>query len=332
MNQRKKLQVFVSSTYTDLHDERQAAVQAILTAGHIPAGMELFAAGDQSQIEVIRQWISESDVFLLILGGRYGSVEPSIGKSYIHLEYEHAVSLNKPLFSLVITEDYLTQKAKTAKDPTSVIEQEHYAQWKAFKATVLKKLVRFWSDPRDIKLHILETLGEFMRRQELIGWIRGDQAVNTAPLAEELARLAKENDSLRARTADFHPTYGGLSFAELYALLSKDKAGLELVDDGVKELLTAVADEFGDSEPGLVHSLWLLQEQIFGGGSVIESEVNDQIFGRLSELGLVVFLRHRLNLTEMGRQFLMRLIIEKGTETAQRYISVLRVRNQGKNA
>ena len=30
----KKLQVFVSSTYTDLIEERQAAVEAILDAGH----------------------------------------------------------------------------------------------------------------------------------------------------------------------------------------------------------------------------------------------------------------------------------------------------------
>ena len=32
----KKLQVFVSSTYTDLIEERQAAVEAIPNAGHIP--------------------------------------------------------------------------------------------------------------------------------------------------------------------------------------------------------------------------------------------------------------------------------------------------------
>ena len=44
---RKRLQVFVSSTYTDLKEERQAAVEAILTAGQIPAGMELFTAGDE---------------------------------------------------------------------------------------------------------------------------------------------------------------------------------------------------------------------------------------------------------------------------------------------
>ncbi len=74
MLNRKKLQVFVSSTYLDLLTERQAAVEAILRAGHIPAGMELFAAGDQSQIKAIREWIEDSDVFLLILGGRYGSI------------------------------------------------------------------------------------------------------------------------------------------------------------------------------------------------------------------------------------------------------------------
>ena len=45
---RKKLQVFVSSTYNDLIQDRQAAVEAILTAGHIPAGMELFTAGDDA--------------------------------------------------------------------------------------------------------------------------------------------------------------------------------------------------------------------------------------------------------------------------------------------
>ena len=101
MAEKKKLQVFVSSTYIDLKEERQAAVQAILTAGHIPAGMELFSAGDQSQMDVIKRWIDESDVFLLILGGRYGSIEPESQKSYTHLEYEYALEKGKALFAVV---------------------------------------------------------------------------------------------------------------------------------------------------------------------------------------------------------------------------------------
>lgn len=38
----KKLQVFVSSTFDDLKPERQAAVAAILKAGHIPAGITVY--------------------------------------------------------------------------------------------------------------------------------------------------------------------------------------------------------------------------------------------------------------------------------------------------
>ena len=78
----KKLQVFVSSTYTDLIEERQAAVEAILDAGHIPAGMELFKAGNESQLKTIYKWIDESDVYMLILGGRYGSIESKSSKKH----------------------------------------------------------------------------------------------------------------------------------------------------------------------------------------------------------------------------------------------------------
>lgn len=78
---KRKLQVFVSSTFKDLIEERQAAVSAILRAGHIPAGMELFTTGDKSQMKTIEKWLDESDVYMVILGGRYGSIEPTSGLS-----------------------------------------------------------------------------------------------------------------------------------------------------------------------------------------------------------------------------------------------------------
>jgi Domain of unknown function (DUF4062) len=188
---KKKLQVFVSSTYTDLKEERQAAVEAILTAGHIPAGMELFTAGDQSQMDVIKRWIDESDVFLLILGGRYGSLEPTSQKSYIEVEYEYAHETRKPSFAVVIKDDHLEEKTKV--HGRSVIETESPQQLKVFRETVLSRMSKFWSDPRDIKLAIYETLSEFSRRDDLIGWVPGDQAVNGGAVAEEIARLGKEN-------------------------------------------------------------------------------------------------------------------------------------------
>ena len=134
MAEKKKLQVFVSSTYIDLKEERQAAVQAILTAGHIPAGMELFSAGDQSQMDVIRRWIDESDIFLLILGGRYGSIEPESQKSYTHLEYEYALEKGKALFAVVITEKYLEEKIK--EHGKEVIETRNTDKLEKFRSLV----------------------------------------------------------------------------------------------------------------------------------------------------------------------------------------------------
>ena len=187
----KRLQVFISSTYKDLIEERQAAVQAILSAGHIPAGMELFAAGDQSQMSVIKAWIDQSDVYLLILGGSYGSIEPISSKSYTHLEYEYALSIGKPLFSVVITDEALEGKIKN--EGSKVLETQNQSQYREFKKVVLTKMVRFWSDSKDIKLAIFETISEFVRRDDLIGWVPGNFQVDTSKMALELARLGKAN-------------------------------------------------------------------------------------------------------------------------------------------
>ena len=127
-------------------------------AGHIPAGMELFAAGDEEQLTVIRRWIDESDAFLLILGARYGSIDPKSGKSYIELEYSYAVERRKPLFAVVINSDHIAEHLRS-RGPSSV-EAEHLAELQAFRELVATRMIRFWRDEKDIKLAILETLRE----------------------------------------------------------------------------------------------------------------------------------------------------------------------------
>jgi hypothetical protein len=220
----KKLQVFVSSTFTDLIEERQAAVEAILSSGHIPAGMELFSAGDESQMTVIERWIDESDVYLLILGGRYGSVDSKTGKSYTQLEYEYALAKKKPMFSVVIKESALDAKVKTVG--REVLEEENPKELKLFRKSVLENVSKFWEDKKDIKIAIHETLSEFGYRKDLIGWIKGDNAVNVGSLAEEIARLTKENNELRLSLnglkQDSNSTYSSLTFNELKKLLEHE--------------------------------------------------------------------------------------------------------------
>ena len=188
----KKLQVFVSSTYTDLIEERQAAVQAILDAGHIPAGMELFKAGNESQLKTIYKWIDESDVYMLILGGRYGSVESKSGKSYTQLEYEYAISKNIPVFALVLSESFLTQKINSLK-LSDVMEQKASNEYQAFKSFVMSKIIREVDDCKDIIIQVHATLNEFMREYDLTGWVRNRNENDILQLSKDNNALIKEN-------------------------------------------------------------------------------------------------------------------------------------------
>ncbi len=216
---RKRLQVFVSSTFSDLREERQAAVEAILSAGHIPAGMELFSAGDESQMEVIKQWIDESDVYLLILGGRYGSIDPKSGKSYTQLEYEYAIETSKPFFACVIKEEAI--ESRVQKYGLEMIDKNQ-KELDAFRTIVQNKIVEFWEDTKDIKLAIINKLGQLSRRDDLVGWVRANQQANLPALSDEMARLSKENAELRDRLGSkSEASIHGLSYIQLKKLLQK---------------------------------------------------------------------------------------------------------------
>ena len=197
MEARKKLQVFISSTYVDLLEERQAAVEAILKAGHIPAGMELFTASNKSQWEIIKRWIDESDIYMLILGGRYGSIEQDSGKSYTHLEYEYAQSIDKPLFAVVIKESALG--SRKADD----IEKDNPEKLSEFRNTILSYMSSFFTDNKDIKLAVHESMGQITQDYDLVGWIRGNNQSNNFAnemlvLNDEMRKLREQNERLKA--------------------------------------------------------------------------------------------------------------------------------------
>src|SRR5215471_1967381 len=110
----KRYQVFVSSTYQDLQEERQEVMQALLELDCIPSGMELFPAADEDQWSLIKKVIDDCDYYLVIIGGRYGSLGDD-GKSYTQMEYEYALSKGKPIIAFLHAEPGKIESAKTEK-------------------------------------------------------------------------------------------------------------------------------------------------------------------------------------------------------------------------
>lgn len=157
--------------------------------------MELFTSGDQSQMDTIRRWIDESDVYMLILGGRYGSVEPTTQVSYTELEYDYASQQGKPLFAVVISEDAL--EVRVREFGTSLMEKENPKQLKDFRDKALSNISSFFSDEKDIRLCVYESLSDFAANRDLKGWVSSDEVLNSQALLDEIATLREENQQLR---------------------------------------------------------------------------------------------------------------------------------------
>jgi hypothetical protein len=95
----KRYQVFVSSTYTDLIEERAAVTSCLLDNDCIPVGMEQFPAMPMSQWEYITKMIDSSDYYLLILAGRYGFIDSKSGLSYTEKEFQYALEQGIPVLA-----------------------------------------------------------------------------------------------------------------------------------------------------------------------------------------------------------------------------------------
>ena len=227
----KKLQVFISSTFIDLKEERQAAVSAILKAGHIPAGMELFKAADKSQWEIIKRWIDESDVYMLILGGRYGSIDPQKGVSYTELEYDYALKQGKPLFAVIMKDEALEEKVK--KVGSSVLESNHPQKLKDFKTKVLSYMSSFFEDNKDIKLAFHESVIGLQQESKLIGWIRADEVLNPQQYLDQITALQHEKEALNEENIKLKKTIGNSpsldDFEEIIQIFSKENISLQKI-------------------------------------------------------------------------------------------------------
>ncbi len=170
----KKLQVFISSTFIDLKKERQKCVEAVLNAGHIPAGMELFKAGDKNQKQTIEDWIKDSDVYMLILGGRYGSIDPDLQISYTQWEYELAGKLGIPRFSIVLEDDYIEESVKNGNLKATSLEMKN-PQYLDFKHQVMSLMVCKVRNLESIKGEVFGSLSNIEKNNpNLNGWVKSN--------------------------------------------------------------------------------------------------------------------------------------------------------------
>ncbi len=161
----RKYQVFLSSTYEDLKDERNEVIKCLLRHNCFPVGMEYFPASNLEQWEYIKKLIDQCDYYLVVVAGRYGS-EDETGISYTQKEYEYALKSGTPVAAIL----YHDIQELRLKDLDSEASKTH--KLLEFRKLVQKKLCSYYQNKHELSaqasLAIQHLISEFPKG----GWIK----------------------------------------------------------------------------------------------------------------------------------------------------------------
>lgn len=186
----KRYQVFVSSTYADLVEERAEVMQALLELDCMPAGMELFPAANDDQWTWIKKVIDESDYYIVLVGGRYGSVSAVTGQSYTEMEYRYAIDVGKPIIAFLYEDPGLIAASKTESDT------ERRKKLDAFRALAETRLCKYWNSAADLGAKVSRSLTQLIKQYPAVGWVRASH-LGVSVSAEEVLRLNRRIETLQ---------------------------------------------------------------------------------------------------------------------------------------
>jgi len=145
--------VFVSSTSKDLREHR-TAVRGVVDRLQLKfVGMEDFEANALAPADLIRNKVMESEIYLGILGMRYGYVDEASGLSMTELEYRQAIASDKDIRMFVMDEDAPITASMVERDPGQL------QQLNEFRDRVLKShSCNLFQTPVDLAAKVERTL------------------------------------------------------------------------------------------------------------------------------------------------------------------------------
>lgn len=214
MNLPKKYQIFVSSTYRDLRNHRKALIEQILSAGHIPSGMEMFNAGNKEDFEVIKKAIDQADIFAVLIGARFGSVRNPLfqldRRSYTQMEFEYARDQGKPILAFLLDEGEFQEARNAIKHQDE--DFAYYDDLVRFRSDVVqiddkrRRLVKWFSGKPEgighLKADFQVSLGDQIDDPDFEepGWVRGSASEIRLP---EIIAKNKLMQDIVARLGDY---------------------------------------------------------------------------------------------------------------------------------
>src|SRR5215470_6242407 len=130
--QKQQLKVMISSTLLDLREHRRHVMEASLRQNMFPLRMEDLPASDDQAPTVSLKLVEEADVYVLVIGNRYGYVPKTDNRRGISVtEMEYNRASERKIRRLVFIMD------PTHPITISDVETENNLKLKAFKDRIL---------------------------------------------------------------------------------------------------------------------------------------------------------------------------------------------------
>lgn len=167
----RKYSVFLSSTYEDLKEVREKVMLRLFMNGYMVNTMESFGARSGRSWEVIQESIKDSDLFVVIVAGRYGSIVEGEDISFTEKEYNYAVARGIPVLAFIRNTDKILAQ--------SYDDGESRSRLNNFIDRIRKnRLAVRWNDSEDLQVSITDSLrNEIQNTEGINGWVKGTRAI-----------------------------------------------------------------------------------------------------------------------------------------------------------
>lgn len=163
MPDKRRIDVFISSTSKDLEEYRKAAQAAILSLGLFPDGMETWPTTGKESVNLCREKINNAEIYLGIYAHRYGwQPDGYDGKSITELEFDWASEVVKdgqkiPRLCFVVKDDHPW--------PKTLMELEKTKELDAFKKRVGAIHRGEFTTPDNLEKQIIVALQQVMKER-----------------------------------------------------------------------------------------------------------------------------------------------------------------------
>ncbi|MBC8448331.1 MAG: DUF4062 domain-containing protein [Chloroflexi bacterium] len=150
------MKVFISSTYRDLVEHRQAVIDILLRLNLQPIAMEFFGADPDEPKQVCADKIRDCGLFIGIYAHRYGFIPEDDEKSITEQEFDLAQELDKHCFCYIVDDNHPW--------PPKMIENEPgKSKLAAFKARLDKVVGRdTFTTPDNLTAKVASRLGRWL--------------------------------------------------------------------------------------------------------------------------------------------------------------------------